>query len=179
MRMYCAIAESLKDDGHYVAGVEHDDLLRRMFGLPIARRYTPGGVFIEHFDIDTLRREISPYFSRLQFQFIRAKVPFARRVPVKLAIFLSLVAVRLPVLKQLAEILLVRAECPIRPPKKVQDDPETPRHKVPFGGSSAGRGKRILGRRRSCLKQCALYVNKSCPMHAPARRHARPDPSRL
>ncbi len=118
MRMYCAAADSLKDDGRYVAGVENDDLLRRMMGLPIARRYSPGGIFIEHFDVDKLRREISPYFSRLRFQFIRAKVPFARRVPVKLAIFLSLAAVRLPVLKHLGEILLVRAECPIRPPKE-------------------------------------------------------------
>ena len=58
MQMYRAIAESLKDDGRYIAGVEHDDLLRRLLGMPIARRYTPGGIFIEHFDINTLRREV-------------------------------------------------------------------------------------------------------------------------
>jgi SAM-dependent methyltransferase len=115
MQMFRAVAESLKDDGHYVAGVEHDDLLRRMLGMPVARRYTPGGIFIEHFDIHTLRWEISPYFSRLRFQFVRAKVPFARRLPLKMAIFVSLAAVKLPLLRRLGEILLVRAECPIRP----------------------------------------------------------------
>jgi SAM-dependent methyltransferase len=115
MRMYCAVAASLKDDGHYVAGVEHDDLLRRLFGMPIARRYTPGGIFIEHFDINMLRREMAPYFFRLRFQLVRAKVPLARRLPLKLAIFLSMAAVRLPLLRQLGEILLVSAERPIRP----------------------------------------------------------------
>jgi SAM-dependent methyltransferase len=116
MRMYRAVAESLKDNGRYVAGVEHDDLHRRLLGLPIARRYTPGGIFIEHFDIATLRREIAPYFSHLRFQPIRARVPFARRLPLKQGIFLSLAVVRIPVLKQLGEILLVRAQRPIRPP---------------------------------------------------------------
>lgn len=116
MRMYCTVAELLRDDGRYVAGVEHDDLLRRLMGVPIARRYTPGGIFIEHFNIATLRREIAPYFSQLRFQPIRARVPFTRRLPLKLKILLSLAVVRIPVLKLLGEILLVRAERPIRPP---------------------------------------------------------------
>ena len=115
MQMYCAVAASLKDDGRYVAGVENDDLFRRLFGMPLARRYTPAGIFIEHFDINTLQREIAPYFYRLRFQFIRARVPLISGLPLKLAIFLSLLAVRLPLLRQLGEILLVRAECPIRP----------------------------------------------------------------
>jgi hypothetical protein len=115
MRMFCAVAASLKDDGHYVAGVEHDDLLRRLLGLPVARRYTLGGIFIEHFDINTLQREIAPYFYRLRFQFCLPRVPLAKRLPLKVAIFLSWAAVRLPLLRQLGQILLVRAECPIRP----------------------------------------------------------------
>lgn len=41
MQMYCAVAASLKDDGHYVAGEENDDLFRRLLGMPVARCYTP------------------------------------------------------------------------------------------------------------------------------------------
>ena len=49
MKMYCAVAESLADNGRYVAGVEHDDLLRRVMGMPVARRYTPGGCSLSTF----------------------------------------------------------------------------------------------------------------------------------
>lgn len=120
MGMYRAVAESLKDDGRYVAGVEHDDLLRRMMGMPVARRYSPGGIFIEHFDIATLRREAAPYFSRLRIQPIRARIPsvIRKRLPLKLAIFLSLAVTRIPVLQQFGEILLLRAERPLRPPRE-------------------------------------------------------------
>ena len=60
MRMYHSIADALKDDGHFVGGVEHDDLTRRLIGEPVARRYSAGGIFIEHFDVATMRREASP-----------------------------------------------------------------------------------------------------------------------
>lgn len=116
MTMYNAIAESLKDDGRYVAGVEYDDLCRRILGLPLVRRYSPGGILIEHFDMPTMRREISPYFSRVRMQPIRAILPFVKRLRLPMAV--HVVAARaccaLPGFRHLGTILLVRAERPVR-----------------------------------------------------------------
>jgi hypothetical protein len=50
MALYSSIADALADDGWFVGSVEHDDLFRRSLGLPTARRYERGGIFIEHFD---------------------------------------------------------------------------------------------------------------------------------
>jgi SAM-dependent methyltransferase len=116
MKMYCSVAEALKDDGWYLAGVEYDDLSRRLLGLPLVRRYSPGGILIEHLDVPTLRREIAPYFDRLRFRPIRPKVPFIRNLPVKTKILIASAVAALPGLRQLGEILLVRAERPARLP---------------------------------------------------------------
>jgi SAM-dependent methyltransferase len=120
MKMYCAIAESLTDDGRYVGGVEYDDFYRRLFGMPLVRRYTPGGVLIEHLDIPGMRREAAPYFGRMRFRTIRAHVPLvknqlAKRLPA-LAVTASRLVCALPVLKHLGEILLLSAERPRRLP---------------------------------------------------------------
>lgn len=119
MKMYGMVAESLKDNGHYVAGVEHDDLLRRLFGLPVVRRYSPNGILIEHLDMPTLRREMAPFFHRLHMRPIRATIPFVKTVlPVQLASPLLRIACVMPVLRHFGEILLVRAESPIRLPNE-------------------------------------------------------------
>ena len=116
MKMYRTVAEALTENGRYIAGVEHDDLSRRLLGLPLVRRYTPGGVLIEHLGTAALRREIAPYFSRLHFRPIRPHVPFIRQMPMKRKILIVRVISAIPVLRQLGEILLVRAEHPIRLP---------------------------------------------------------------
>lgn len=120
MKMFRMVAESLTDGGLYVAGVEYDDLFRRAFGMPLVRRYTPGGVLIEHLDIPTMRREIAPYFCRLHMRTIRAHVPFVKHGLVKrspgLAVALSRMACALPGFKHLGELLLVSAERPRRLP---------------------------------------------------------------
>jgi hypothetical protein len=113
MAMYRTIANALTDEGRYIGGVEHDDLARRLLGLPIAKRY---GTFLEHFDIGTMRRETAPYFSKLHIRPIRPKVPFVHRLPRAWALPLSRAVSAMPVLRQLGEILLLRAECPVRPP---------------------------------------------------------------
>jgi SAM-dependent methyltransferase len=117
MKMYSAVAESLTDDGRYIAGVEYDDLYRRILGLPLVRRYTPGGILIEHLDIPTMQREMAPYFTRMTMRPIRVHLPLARRLPLKARVAAALVAGRMPVIKHLGEILLVSAECPRRLPQ--------------------------------------------------------------
>jgi SAM-dependent methyltransferase len=120
MNMFRMVSESLTDDGRYVAGVEYDDLYRRVFGLPLVRRYAPDSVLIEHLDMATMRRETAPYFGRLRMQPIRAHVPLvksalAKRLPA-FSVSLSRVVCGLPLLKHLGEILLVSAERPRRLP---------------------------------------------------------------
>jgi hypothetical protein len=116
--MYRMIADALKEDGRYIASLEYDDLNRRILGLPLVRRYTPGGVLIEHLSIPALRRELMPYFGSVSFRLIRARLPFVRRFPKKVTMFLSLAATRLPVLKEFSEIVLARAEKQIRLPQE-------------------------------------------------------------
>jgi len=114
MTMFRNISDALKDDGRFVGGVEHDDLRRRALGLPVARRYSPGGIFIEHFTTPAIRREVAPFFGRIRVRPIRAHVPFLQRLPIKLVTAVSLVIAAIPGLRQLGEILLMSAERPIR-----------------------------------------------------------------
>ncbi len=115
MAMYRTISDSLNDEGVFVGGVEHDDLTRRLLGLPIARRYSRGGIFIEHFDKATLRREAAPFFMDLDIRPIRPRVPTVQRLPLAWAIGVSRMAAALPIVRELGEILLLRARRPIRP----------------------------------------------------------------
>ncbi len=118
LQMFRSVAEALRDDGRYVAGVEYDYLQRRLLGLPVLRRYTPGGILIEHFDMAKMRRETAPYFLRLRMSLIRARVPFVKRLPMGLAVRVSLAVCAIPLLRQMGDILLVCAERPIRLPEE-------------------------------------------------------------
>ncbi len=116
MAMYAAIADALSDGGRFVGSLEHDDLSRRILGLPVARRYSPGGIFIEHFDVPTMCREAAPYFSRMTIRPIRPRIPFMHKLPLKWGARLASWTGVVPGLRNLGEILLMRAECPVRPP---------------------------------------------------------------
>jgi SAM-dependent methyltransferase len=116
MAMYRSIADALHDGGRFVGGVEHDDLARRVLGLPSVRRYSPGGIFIEHFDRAKMRCEAAPYFSKLTIRAIRPKVPFMHRLPLKWGVRAARWMSLTPGLSNLGEILLMRAERPVRPP---------------------------------------------------------------
>lgn len=116
MAMYRTIADALTDDGRFVGSVEHDDLARRLLGLPKARRYSEGGIFIEHFDIATMQREAAPYFSKLRFRLIRPRFPFVAKLPRTWAVRFARMLTAMPVLRHLGEIQVLRAERPVRPP---------------------------------------------------------------
>ena len=116
MNMYHTIALALTDDGRYVGSFEHDDLNRRLLGLPLARRYSKDGILIEHLTTKTLRREAVPYFSKLHVRPIRARVPLVAKLPPALAQpLLRLVAV-LPFVRHFGELLLLTAQNPVRLP---------------------------------------------------------------
>jgi SAM-dependent methyltransferase len=114
MALYSSIADALADDGWFVGSVEHDDLFRRSLGLPTARRYERGGIFIEHFDSAKIRRETAPYFKKVKTWPIRPRVPHVWRLPPKVGARVSTTFGSLPILRQVGEILLFRADHPVR-----------------------------------------------------------------
>jgi SAM-dependent methyltransferase len=116
LALYHTTADALADDGRFIGSVEHDDLLHRAFGQPLARRYEAGGIFIEHFDRAAVHRECAPYFHAVRLRPIRPYVPLARRLPPRSLVPLSRLISALPGLRELGQILLFRAERPVRPP---------------------------------------------------------------
>jgi len=120
MNMYRTIAHALKDDGRYVGSFEHDDLHRRLLGLPLMRRYSKDGILIEHLTTKTMDLEAAPYFSKLRVRPIRPRVPFALKLPPGLALPLLRLVAALPLARHFGELLLLTAQDPVRLPVEGQ-----------------------------------------------------------
>ena len=120
MNMYRTIAHALKDDGRYVGSFEHDDLNRRLLGLPLMRRYSKDGILIEHLTTKRMRLEAAPYFSTLCVRPIRPRVPFVAKLPPGLALPLLRLVAALPFVRHFGELLLLTAQDPVRLPVEGQ-----------------------------------------------------------
>jgi hypothetical protein len=120
MTMYRMISDALADDGRYIGCMEHDDLNRRLLGLPLMRRYSKNGILIEHLTDEGLHREVAPYFSKLCTWPIRPRVPFVTKLPRAAAFAVLRTVSVLPIIRNFGELLLVRAERPVRPPAEGQ-----------------------------------------------------------
>jgi SAM-dependent methyltransferase len=120
MNMYRTIAHALKDGGRYVGSFEHDDLNRRLLGLPLMRRYSKDGILIEHLTAKTMRLEVAPYFSKLRVRPIRPRVPFVRKLPPGLALPLLRLVAAVPFVRHFGELLLLTAQLPVRLPVEGQ-----------------------------------------------------------
>jgi len=118
MNMYRTIALALTDEGRYVGSFEHDDLNRRLLGLPLVRRYCKDGILIEHLTTKALRREAAPYFSRLRVRPIRPRSPLVARLPPRLACHILRLVAALPFVRHFGELLLLTAQNPVRLPVK-------------------------------------------------------------
>jgi ubiquinone/menaquinone biosynthesis C-methylase UbiE/uncharacterized protein YbaR (Trm112 family) len=116
MAMYRMVAHSLTDDGRYVASVEHDDLNRRLLGLPQVRRYSRDGILIEHLTKKALRREVAPYFAKLRIRPIRPRVLLVTKLPRLFALAVLRTVAALPLVRQFGELLLLTAQRPVRLP---------------------------------------------------------------
>jgi SAM-dependent methyltransferase len=124
MAMFRTVADALTDNGRYIAGVEYDDLRRRLLGMPKVRRYTPNGILIEHLDIPTAQREFAPYFDRMRMRPVRAHVPLTKWMPFALRVAVHRLVTVLPFVKHLGEILLIHAEQPRRLPGEAERRPD-------------------------------------------------------
>jgi SAM-dependent methyltransferase len=120
MNMYRTIAHALTDSGRYVGSFEHDDLNRRLLGLPLVRRYSKDGILIEHLTTKTMRLQASPYFSKLRIRPIRPRVPFVAKLPPRLALPLLRLVAALPFMCHFGELLLLTAQDPVRLPVEGQ-----------------------------------------------------------
>jgi SAM-dependent methyltransferase len=116
MIMYRTIAHALTDDGRYVGSVEHDDLNRRLLGLPVVRRYSRCGILIQHLTAKIMRHEAAPYFSKLRIRPIRPRIPLVAKLPRSLAIPISRLIAVIPIVRQFGELLLLTAQRPVRLP---------------------------------------------------------------
>jgi ubiquinone/menaquinone biosynthesis C-methylase UbiE/uncharacterized protein YbaR (Trm112 family) len=116
MAMYRMVAHALTDDGRYVASVEHDDLNRRLLGLPRMRRYSKDGILIEHLTTKTMRSEAAPYFGKLRIRPIRPRVPLVAKAPRLFALAILRTVAAVPLVRQFGELLLLTAQRPLRLP---------------------------------------------------------------
>jgi SAM-dependent methyltransferase len=114
LRLFRVIADALTNEGRYVCGVEYDDLYRRLFGLPVMRRYSPGGVLIEHLTMADLKRESGTYFRGLRMQLIRVHLPLVHKLPLWLSAPITKLAGSIPIVRQFGQIVMVTATRPIR-----------------------------------------------------------------
>jgi SAM-dependent methyltransferase len=116
MNMFRKIAQALTDDGRYVGSFEHDDLNRRLLGLPLVRRYSEDGILIEHSTTKSMRLESAPYFSAIRVRPIRPRVPLVAKLPPSLAWRILRVTAALPFVRHFGELLLLTAQQPVRLP---------------------------------------------------------------
>jgi SAM-dependent methyltransferase len=116
MNMFREIAQALRDDGRYVGSFEHDDLNRRLLGLPLVRRYSKDGILIEHLTTKSMGLESAPYFSTIRVRPIRPRVPLVAKLFPGLARPVLRLAAALPFIRHFGELLLLTAQHPVRLP---------------------------------------------------------------
>jgi SAM-dependent methyltransferase len=120
MNMFHTIAQALTGQGRYVGSFEHDDLNRRLLGLPLVRRYSKDGILIEHLTTKSMRLESAPYFSNIRVRPIRPRVPLVAKLPPGLARLILRMTVALPFVRHFGELLLLTAQNPVRLPVEGQ-----------------------------------------------------------
>ena len=110
--MYTMCARSMKPDGRFVFGTHYFGLRQKLALEKQAGRYVDGGIFRYLFTIDEVRKELEPHFRKFEIRPIQAYLPFSRRLRLPLRTQ-SKIFERLPVLKDLGELLLCTAEQPV------------------------------------------------------------------
>ena len=118
LAMHHVAADALADEGVYVFSTEHYDLRTRLLGEPRAQRYKPGDNLFFRLTRAEVEREAAPYFANVRSRPINVSLPFSRLLPRPLRGGLSRAAERVPLLRQLGDLLLVRARRPIRAPEE-------------------------------------------------------------
>jgi SAM-dependent methyltransferase len=118
LAMHRVAADALADSGVYVFSTEHHDLRSRLLGAPRAQRYRPGDNLFFRLRRQEVEREAAPFFLDVRGRPINVSLPFSRRMPPALRGALAAVAERVPVVRDLGDLVLVKAARPIREPEE-------------------------------------------------------------
>lgn len=114
LAMHHVAADALADGGVYVFSTEHYDLRSRLLGAARAQRYRPGENLFFRLTRQEVEREAAPYFLKVRSRPINVSLPLSRFMPPGVRGGLSRLAERIPGLRQLGDLLLVRATRPLR-----------------------------------------------------------------
>lgn len=118
MTMNRLAADALSDHGRFVFSAEHYELPRRLLGMPRARRYTPGGIYLCHLEKDQIVRETAPFFSKVRVRPINFVLPLQSHLGQRLGLVIARVVERVPVVRGFGRLLLACCLAPIRPPSE-------------------------------------------------------------
>lgn len=118
LAMHRVAAEALGDGGVYVFSTEHYDLRSRLLGAPRAQRYRPGENLFFRLRRHEVEREAAPFFLDVRSRPINVSLPFSRRMPPPVRAALSAAAERVPWVRDLGDLVLVRARRPLREPQE-------------------------------------------------------------
>jgi cyclopropane fatty-acyl-phospholipid synthase-like methyltransferase len=110
--MFQVAAEALKDTGSLVYSVHHQNLARRMRGIPQAGRYAENDIFSYYMRSDEIQRESKVCFRRTTVQPIQIAMPLIHQTLISAYTF-SRIAERVPIFRQQGSLLLVIATEPI------------------------------------------------------------------
>lgn len=114
MAMHRLASEALAADGRYVYGVEFNDLKTRLLGLSRAERYAPGDMLFYRLSRKDVVCETAPFFRKIQSRPMKVSLPFVNKFPPKWRIIIARLAAHIPLAREFGELLLVKAEGPIR-----------------------------------------------------------------
>jgi SAM-dependent methyltransferase len=101
-------ANALKDDGRYVFSMHYHGIRDLLLGVPRSGYYPDSGIYRYHMRTGEAKRETLSYFGRARFSRLKVSIPGVH------SIFLSKLARRVPLLNEMAQLLLCVAEQPKR-----------------------------------------------------------------
>lgn len=110
-RFYQLVRKHLSSKGFFLASVYHHDLRRRVRSLAVEGEHK-GGIFYHYFTARDWQAELGSVFSKIKIGYLDLTWPFLARfnLPLKVNGWLSQWGVSLPVIRQLAHLLYVKAK---------------------------------------------------------------------
>jgi uncharacterized protein YbaR (Trm112 family) len=117
LSMLRVASEALKENGSFVFGTHHQNIVYRLLGLPPAGRYADCGIYRYFMQQEEIHREAAVYFRRISCRPIRVNIPLTKWTGLS-ASTISRIAERIPLLRQKGDLLLAKTREPINPPRE-------------------------------------------------------------
>ena len=110
-QFYNLIKKHLAANGFFLASVYHHDLRRRSQGLPVEGEHK-GGIFYHYFTAHDWQEELTSIFPKIKIGYLDLTWPLSTRfnLPLKVLGLLSHIGTALPIIRQLAHLLYVKAK---------------------------------------------------------------------